>query len=488
MTRAENWNLVLQLCAEAQDDVVDCLRIELLNDFGKVDEFSRGPNKRHLAACIRSNLTRKRKPNMPPVVRHKPVIFFPAASSSNLQNLLPVAREAKRRNLLGGIVLGEAVQRGDLRVFDEFPAVVHERDLGGQIGIGFLPQSFQRAVRRLKWMIAWLRRHDAHCAKRVRQNYGSYLRLMVTAERAQITCRDLLSTWQPSGILSTSDFYPFEFQFIWQARKLGIPTSILQHGEPNDVVVWPTYADSFLAWGESYREQFLKRGAAADRLHVTGMPASDALFLHSEAKAGTAPEASHPVCLVLSHTQDRIEDSVTFEEFGRCLADTIRLIPGIKWRIKLHPSEDNSFYRERGLTNLAQVEVLPREVSLEQAVNESAVVCTIRSTAGLQAMMLQKPVIVLDLIKQAAPPVTWPLQGGGVFAKDAEEFRMEVNRLVSDDKFLDSVLTNQRQFLDLKFAHRGKAAAAVVDYLQAQTLTGKPSTSDSITVVGKKQK
>ncbi len=475
MTRAENWNLVLQLCAAAQDDVFDCLRIELLNDLGKVDAFSRGPNGRHLAACVRTFFPGKRKPALPQVVPHQPVIFFPAASSSNLQNLLPVARAAKGRNLLGGIVLGEAVQRGNLSVFDEFSPVVSERNLGGRIGVGFLPQSFRRAGRRLKWMLAWLQARDAHCAIRVRQNYGAYLRLMVTAEWAQLVCRNLLATWQPSCVLSTSDFYPFEFQFLWQARKLGIPAAILQHGEPNDVVVWPTYADTFLAWGESYREQFLKRGATQNRLRVTGMPASDALVQQAEGRAATSAKTGKPICLVLSHTQDRIEEAALFDAFGRCLAETIRATPGIQWRIKLHPSEDDSFYRERGLTDMAQVKIEPRDVSLERAVEQASVVCTIRSTAGLQAMMLQKPVIVLDPLKQAIPAVTWPQQGGGIFARDAQTFCAGLNRLVSDEVFLNSVLTSQRQFLDLKFAHRGNAANAVVDFLSEQTRAHKPS-------------
>ena len=261
MTRAENWDLILQLCMESQDDVIDCLRIELLNDFGKLDEFSRGPNLRHLAACFRSFLRDGKRENIPPAIPHKPVIFFPATSGSNLLNLLPVAQEARRRDLLGGIVTAAAVQRGDPETFKEFAAVVSERTLNAQLGLGFLAGSFQRAGWRLRRLLSWLQQRDAHCALRVRQNYGAYLRMMINAERARIVCRDLLLAWQPSCILSTSDFYPFEFQFIWQARKLGIPTSLLQHGEPNDVVLWPTYAETFLAWGESYREKIRSRRA-----------------------------------------------------------------------------------------------------------------------------------------------------------------------------------------------------------------------------------
>lgn len=469
MNRAENWELILQLCKESQDDVIDCLRVELLNDFGKSDAFSQGPNFRHLAACLRSFLPRSKAGEIPAAAPHKPVIFFPATSGSNLLNLLPVAQEASRRNMLGGIVTGEAVARGNPGAFKEFSPVVSERMLNARLGIGFLAGSLRRAGWRLRRMIKWLQKRDAYYARRVRQNYGMYLRLMVNAERARIVCRELLSQWQPSCILSTSDFYPFEFQFIWQARKLGIPTSILQHGETNDVVIWPTYADTFLAWGESYREQLRSRGAPSDRVCVTGMPAGDTLFQRTLNKEPTSKKSSAPVCLVLSHTQDRVEDSGLFEEFGRCLEETIQATPEMEWKIKLHPSEDDSFYRERAINGLKTVEILSKDISLEQAVDQADVVCTIRSTAGLQAMMLQKPLIVLDLCKRGGSPVLWPLQGGGLYARNSVDFCKSLRCLCSEYDFLSSLLNKQGGFLDLKFAHRGKAAAAIVDYLQEKT-------------------
>ncbi|MFO1487477.1 MAG: hypothetical protein U1F65_03270 [Verrucomicrobiota bacterium] len=441
------------------------MRIELLNDFGKTDEFCRGPNLRYLASCFRSFSCVSATTDLPAVAPDKILIFCLAATGSNLLNLLPVAKEAQRRGLLGGIVTGEAVERTNPGAFKEFPVVVSERDLCRRVGMKFLPGSLARAIKRLNRIVRWLNvRHD-HSALRVRQNFGAYLKLMVQAERSQIIWRRLLSQWKPSSILTTSDFYPFEFHLIAEAKKLGIPSAILQHGEPNDVVVWPTYADTFLAWGKSYEEQLIKRGAPEERVKITGMPSSDAWFNRAK-PAGTDSKKTQGGCLVLSHTQDRIEDAELFERFGQCLKETIEKTPSVKWKIKLHPSEDDTFYRETGLSALTQVEILPRNISLEESVLGSDVVCTIRSTAGLQAMMLQKPVVVLDLARTA--PVTWPLQGGGIYAKCANDFSTLVNQLVSDQAVLHSLLEQQQAFLGLKFAHRGNATAAVVDCLTIQ--------------------
>ena len=471
MTRAENWQLALRICEESGDEVIASLRIALLNDFGKTDHFSKANNFRQLAGCVKSFPPFRRKAGVCQVPPGRPMILIPATSGSNLLNLLPVAQEARRRGLLGGIVAGESFQKAGSTALSEFEHVVSETALRSLTGLGFLPKSFARAARRLKRLIVRLNNYSPHCAKRVEQNYGAYIRLMVTSEGMSIAYRQLFSMWRPSFMISTSDFWPPEFQCCWQARRVGVPTAILQHGVMSDLSVWPTYHDTFLAWGETFREQLLAQGAPAERIRVLGMPASDNLFARSKQNAGKATNGTAPVCLVLSHTQDRIEEFALFEEFGQCLAEAIRSTPGVKWKIKLHPAEDDSFYQERAFSKFGQLEILSRHVSLEQAVEEATVVCTIRSTAGLQAMMLQKPLIVLDLSSLSGPPVAWPTQGGGIYVKNAVEFKNSLERLANDREYSGSLLASQAEFLNNTFANKGKAACAIVDFLEGQTPT-----------------
>ena len=471
MTRAENWKLALRVCEESNDEVLASLRIALLNDFGKTAHYGKGDNFRQLAICLKSFLPFQRRTSVSPAPQGRPMILIPATSGSNLLNLLPVAQEARRRGLLGGLVAGESFQKAGSTALSEFEHVVSETALRSLVGMGFLPKSLGRAGRRLNRLIKKLNIYNPDCAKIVKQNFGSYIRLMVTSEGMGIAYRQLFSRWRPSFMISTSDFWPAEFQCCWQAKRLGIPTAILQHGVMSDLSVWPTYYDTFLAWGETFREQLLAQGAPPERIRVLGMPASDNLFARSIQSADKAKNGKAQVCLVFSHTQDRIEEFALFEEFGQCLAETIRSTPEVKWKIKLHPAEDDSFYQERGISKFGQLEILPRNVSLEQAVEGATVVCTIRSTAGLQAMMLQKPLIVLDLSSLSGPPVTWPAQGGGIYAKNAFEFKSRLERLANDKEYACSILASQAEFLDKTFANKGKAAGAVVDFLEEQTLT-----------------
>ena len=87
-------------------------------------------------------------------------------------------------------------------------------------------------------------------------------------------------------------------------------------------------------------------------------------------------------------------------------------------RLRPRRSRRSAHYRERGFTAHPRVQILRPDVSLQQATEEADVACTIRSTAGLEAMMMQRPVIVIDLLPGSDCSVWWPSHGGGL--ADAE--------------------------------------------------------------------
>ena len=176
-----------------------------------------------------------------------------------------------------------------------------------------------------------------------------------------------------------------------------------------------------------------------------------------------------PKCLLFSHAHERLEDPLIFKAFAAVLGQAIELMPQMQWIIRLHPGEDDSFYQELGLVGHPRVQIQPRRISLEEAVAEADVTCTIRSTAGLQAMMMQRPLLIIDLVTNAECSVWWPLHGGGLAAKTPQDFKMHCSRLVEDPTFRASVLNLQREFLDRTFANKGRAAAGVVDYLAEKT-------------------
>lgn len=469
MTRTENWELILRLCQEANDDVITSVRVALLNDLSTPEPFQSGSHARHLLATLKPFFSRdltSRSTGRPR--KNLPLILIPYASGSNLGHLAPVAREAKRRGLLGLIVAGESLRPAQLDGFDNIVSEIALWHAARKRGVAGILKSAREKFKRIVEIFEQL---NPPGARRVRENHGWIFRNLVASQAMSEGFGALLEEWQPSCVLSTSDYWPVEFQLFTHARRLGIPNAMIQHGELNDVIVWPTHAETFLAWGPMFQEKLLARGAPVERLRTCGMPSADALFNRFQQLQPKATNADDPVCLFFSSAHDRVEDPATYIAFARFFKSVIPLVPRLQWRIRLHPAEDDSFYRELGLIGHPQIQIQPRDIPLEDAVAAADFTCTIRSTAGLQSMMMQRPLVVIDVVPNTECSVWWPLHGGGLAAKTPQDFVTYCSRLTGDPEFRAAVLNSQREFLGRAFANKGHAAAAVVDYLAEHTLS-----------------
>jgi hypothetical protein len=471
MTRTEYWNLISRLCEQANDDAITSVRVPLLFESSMSETLASKHELRQfrqILGVFKSFLSRDTKSRLTaPEKKGLPLVLSSCSSASNLLNLEPVMREARERSLLGLVIAGDSVPDSSL---EGYPNVVTQRALwqrGKKLGIAAI---LRTGTSKLRHLLKLLEPMDAHLTWRVRKNYGFFLRHFVNSQVIGAGFQKVLKEWRPSCVLSGSDYWPFEFQLFCQARKFGIPNAMIQHGDLSDVTAWPTYAETFLIWGKAFEQHLIKLGAPRDRLRICGMPASDRLFRGFQTSyACKDPDRERLVCLVLSHTHERQEAPEIYESFRQYLVEVVRLLPDVRWLIRLHPAEDDSFYREIGLINHPQLRIQEKRGTLEQSVAEADVVCTIRSTAGLQAMMMHKPVIVMDVVPGVECSTWWPLYGGGVAAKTATVFKSIFEQLINDHSHWENALNAQQRFLNGSFANQGRAASTIVDFLQETT-------------------
>jgi hypothetical protein len=345
------------------------------------------------------------------------------------------------------------------------------------------------AVKTYRRLSRALEEQTPSVAARFRRNPAIYLAEIVSAIQFGKAFRELLTIWAPSCVVSTSDMWPFEYQLAYQSKQLGIPSSVIQHGIVG-YFWYPFVADLYLTWGEMFAEQMIAYGAPRERLAMCGMPASDTLFRGG----GSADAERHrrgnksPVCLILSHAHTRTTEPQLFQRFSDLVTKTVLSAPHVRWRVKLHPSEDSSFYQQMGSTVYRHLEVLPKTISLEKAVGESDVILTLFSTAGLEAMILRRPVLVADVGEKVREFAWWPQFGGGLYVKSPGELLEAIDGLARDDLGRIAQLDLQRRFLERSFANRGRAAMAAVDEIESRsrptTLSFDPILAESISASG----
>jgi CDP-glycerol glycerophosphotransferase (TagB/SpsB family) len=163
--------------------------------------------------------------------------------------------------------------------------------------------------------------------------------------------------------------------------------------------------------------------------------------------------------------------------------EAIRLMPSIRWKVKFHPVEDDSFYRKMGDDICGRLKFHPRDLPLEQAVSDADIVTTVYSTAGMEAMVMNKPVIIAPATARVHEMAWWRSMGGGTYAASAQDFQAQVAKLVSDQEYRTRQIAEQRQFLSKSFASQGHAAERIVDMLEqyskrSQSPRIRPGTSD----------
>lgn len=457
------WQDIVRLTDETDSDVVRSLRIAMLVLFG---ESTNKPFWRQTLRLLLNNapLLNLKKAPLPKVPEGQLVFFFVANDPLVMNHMLPIALEADRRGLLGGIVGLDAVPNIP-EVAGRIPMVTVNSLVSN---LPFKQRTEMGTKSRIVFeeMSKMFARNNGSYAERFRENHLVILDYITTSIRAGMAFRVLYDAWRPSCVVSPSDLWPIHYQFSNQASLLRISSVTIQHGISN-YCSWPFVSELCCVWGEDFADEMLRIGTPSDRLAVAGLPSTDRMFRQTNpAQYWQERERSQPVCLFLSQTHGSDSEPVIFAKYKQLVSEVVRRMPSITWKVKLHPMEDDSFYRALDSDVFSRLTFHSRQTSLEDAVTDADVVTTAYSTSGLETMIIGRPLIVAPAIPRVRELAWWPGSGGGVYAESAEDFDTQLTSLVSDRSQWVSRLEQQQSFLRKSFANQGHAAECVVDLLE----------------------
>jgi hypothetical protein len=256
------------------------------------------------------------------------------------------------------------------------------------------------------------------------------------------------------------------------AKARGIPTLLLQHG-----IIGPKYfpfhADKFLVWGEPDRKTMVELGARSDSIVVLGMPSSDRLF---NRKRKTGRIAGPLKILILSNIRPRGPEKPV-SGLASFLKEVIPQHSEHKWTVRLHPTEGDHFYRSLGKRVLESLTFSPASASLEEAVEEADICCTLASTAGLEAMLMQKPLLVFNADEWMMLEAWWPNYRGGTFISSPYELAQYIRHVLEEDGFSQSRINEQNEFLAQRYINLGSAARATSEFIEQHAMNSKASAS-----------
>lgn len=277
------------------------------------------------------------------------------------------------------------------------------------------------------------------------------------------------------AVVLRADGRETERSIIKAAEKLHIPTLYITHGvlaenNGHDIL----FCTKTAVWGRADFERYVSLGNHPDKLAITGSPKYDRLYFKNlsaskelvykklRLRAGDdfAVLATQPIVKFSSHRTDD-ENEVLI----RSVLSAIRGIPDLKLVIKLHPFEDYLMYKKLLKEIGASGAILIRDVDIFSLIRESAFLITVNSTVGLEAMILEKPVITINLSKRE-DLLPFAKKGAALGVYRQEDIAPAIERILKDRQLNKQLQIKQKEVVS-RYIYQldGRSSERVVDLI-----------------------
>jgi len=199
---------------------------------------------------------------------------------------------------------------------------------------------------------------------------------------------------KPDAVLVHGDNHPPHQIYVMVARKMGLPSIMLQHGlDCERYYLDEAYATAIAVWGAERERRYRQKSSWQPRIRVVGNPQFDSLRL-PEAIDGCG---SYWLWLTRPHTPEKCYAPSRSPEEGlailKGLMKALDRHPDARLLIKAHPYD----YPAKYLEIVAQSEYADRikitQRDLQELFSDAAVVITEDSTAGMEAMFWGRPIV-----------------------------------------------------------------------------------------------
>ncbi|MFH1202758.1 MAG: UDP-N-acetylglucosamine 2-epimerase [Candidatus Omnitrophota bacterium] len=259
------------------------------------------------------------------------------------------------------------------------------------------------------------------------------------------------------SIVLRADGREIEKTIIMAARELNIPTLYITHGvlsenNGHDIL----FCTKTAVWGQADFDRYISLGNPTNKLAITGSPKYDRIYSKSQEserkiiykKLGLDPKkkfiilATQPITKFSSY---RTEDEN--EVLLRSVIASIKKIPNnIKLVVKLHPFEDYSIY-ERLIKKIGSENfILVRDIDIFALIRASILLMTVNSTVGLEAMILDKPLITINLTKRK-DALPFAERGAALGVYKAEDIAPAIEGLLENAKLKEELVSNRKKLV-----------------------------------------
>jgi len=260
------------------------------------------------------------------------------------------------------------------------------------------------------------------------------------------------------------------------ANKKKIPNLFLQHGlylqnEKFDkyipiLPILPSNGSKHLVWGKILEDFIIKQGGKKDEIIKIGSPRYDKFFKNNYQKK------SNVVLLAangLFHNNCKGTDTKAFirmENFIRKIFEVIKKYPEKKIIVKLHPGRVSFDIKPLIQEIDPSIEVFQNENILDLLKESDVMISLNYSTVVLDAMILQKPTLVLLPEEQNFENEIPLREGTTLVTSDVNELENKIKILFEDEKIRHELIQKGKEFVNQYITNQGTSSKKLAKILE----------------------
>ncbi|MFC2019185.1 hypothetical protein ACFLU4_04420 [Chloroflexota bacterium] len=309
----------------------------------------------------------------------------------------------------------------------------------------------------------------------LKDNFSLIFSMMLTEAIKHVeSIINLCDKEDPDIFVLTNELSPPERAAALIARIKGIPTLDVQsmaYGVKEPPIQITT--DKMAIGGELIKQLAIQRKGEVyeDRLVIVGHPAIDFMlqkldsFNREEFNKELGLKTDRSIVLFTSQSVQLPVTPEIREQLVRCVYKAIKELPEEQFIVKLHPGEGFELHyklqREMKLTNV----VIVKDVNLYYLFKICNLVMSFLSTTGLEAMIMDKPVIEINLTGK--PDILPYVQSGAALSVHRENDLLPTIRSALYNEEVREILATKRKAFIYNYAYLvdGQAARRIRDLI-----------------------
>jgi UDP-N-acetylglucosamine 2-epimerase len=275
----------------------------------------------------------------------------------------------------------------------------------------------------------------------------------------------------PSVVVTLGDELEAEKALVCLANIYGVPTLSLQHGViANPYSLLPLVSEKIALWGPSSKELLVKYGIPLSRLIVTGAPRYDFLFdkngdkkrVSINIKPRIGLKEGESFIILATEPYRLMENAKVIELLRKILSriDNLRLV------VKVHPAGSLRTYRKLIRRNKWDDVIVIKNVPSYDLINASEMVITVYSTRAVEAIILDKPVIVFNMFDRAST-IPFVSTGAAIGVRRREELGRVIKDVMRNKKLYQNLSKNRGEFINkYLYLADGRSSKRVIDLIE----------------------